>query len=183
SSDLVPVAAGEQCGEHRDAAHAPVESLAGPHAAPRVPRDQVLEVLGEGVLGRFGPVNVIVAEYLAAHPHPVVVAIGHGISRRTRRAGSCWIVLEWSWSWSCARRAWRWGSCGRRAWSAAVPVEDGVDEAARGAEVVAGVPGSAAFGEQLVRGGIDVCAHRGDVDLEAADEVGCLRCARGGQVQ
>src|SRR3954451_1448049 len=63
-------------GRHRDrAAHAAVEAGTGPDLAPRVARDQVLEVLGERGRRRDRAVDVVVAENGAPELHALVVTV------------------------------------------------------------------------------------------------------------
>ena len=62
----------------------PVEAGARPDLAPRVARDQLLEVARQVGRARDGAVDVVVAEHLAAHPHPLVGSREHRLVERRR---------------------------------------------------------------------------------------------------
>src|SRR4030095_12793640 len=65
------------------------ETRARPDLAPGVLRDQLLEVRGEGRRGLGGAVDVGVAEHLAPHLHPALVAfLSHSLSSPVRCASA-----------------------------------------------------------------------------------------------
>src|SRR5690349_13667046 len=71
--ELLVAAEGDEGRDRNGAAGTAVEAGAGPDLPPGIPRDQVLEVRGEGRRPRHGAVDVLVAEHGAANLHPLVV--------------------------------------------------------------------------------------------------------------
>src|SRR4029453_9694154 len=65
--DLSLMAAGDEAREGRDRALSPGERRPGPHLAPRVPGDEILERRGLGRRRRDGRIDVGVAEHGPAH--------------------------------------------------------------------------------------------------------------------
>ena len=72
--ELVVAAEGDERGQRDAGPGLPVETGARPDLAPRVARDEVLEVGGEVGRVRDRPVDVLVSEHLAPRLHPLVAA-------------------------------------------------------------------------------------------------------------
>ena len=76
--ELLVVTAGDQGGEGDEGAAAAVEAGAGPDAAPGVLGDELLELPGQVGGAGGGPVDVRVAEHLAAYDHAGVAHLADG---------------------------------------------------------------------------------------------------------